>query len=118
LEPNVRPEAGGAGSFLETRTMPSPMTAQEVLDREFLEVRARLIQLAASLDRLDRSEGSVAADPRLAGIDEALAVLRDSQPDRAERIQQIFSRAYDPAWREKLLGSPARSPSASKRGPG
>ena len=32
--------------------MPIPLDAPEVLNREFLEVRARLLHLAAALDRL------------------------------------------------------------------
>jgi hypothetical protein len=78
--------------------MPIPLDAPEVLQREFLEIRARLLQVAASLDRLGRAEGSVADDPRLAKIHEALAILADGQPDRAERIQLLFSRAYDSQW--------------------
>jgi len=35
--------------------------AGEVLDREFLALRARLIDLAAGLDRLDRADGSLVA---------------------------------------------------------
>jgi len=78
--------------------MPIPLDAPEVLQREFLEIRARLLQVAASLDRLGRAEGSVASDPRLAKIHEALAILADDETDRAERIQLTFSRAYDSQW--------------------
>ena len=78
--------------------MPIPLDAPEVLQREFLEIRARLLQVAASLDRLGRADGSVADDPRLAKIHEALAILADGQPDRAERIQLLFSREYDADW--------------------
>jgi hypothetical protein len=82
--------------------MPIPLEAPEVLQREFLEVRARLLHIAASLDRLGRAEGSVNADPRVAKIHEALAILADGQPDRAERIQLLFSREYRPDWRTAL----------------
>jgi hypothetical protein len=75
-----------------------PLNAPEVLDREFLEVRARLLQVAASLDRLDRAAGSVTGDARLAGIAKALEILATRGPDRAEKIQLIFSRAYDRDW--------------------
>jgi hypothetical protein len=78
--------------------MPIPLDAPEVLNREFLEVRARLLQVAASLDRLDRASGSVKTDPRLAKIGQALAVLSGSQGDRAEKIQLIFSRPFDAKW--------------------
>lgn len=79
--------------------MPTPMSAPEVLDREFLEIRAKLLELAASFDRLDHGEGSVGGDPRMTSIDKALKVLQSSQAGRAETIQLIFSRRYDEQWR-------------------
>lgn len=82
--------------------MPSPMAAPEVLDREFLEIRAKLLEVAASLDRIDRGAGSVEGDPRMALYHEALEVLLSDHPDRAERIQLIFSRQYDENWREEF----------------
>ena len=79
--------------------MPIPLDAPEVLNREFLELRAWLLQAAAVLDRIDRAEGSVASDTRLHKIYHALAILADEQPDRAERIQMVFSRPYEADWR-------------------
>ena len=87
-------------------SMPIPLEAPEVLNREFLEIRARLLQIAASLDRLDRAAGSVEDDPRLAKIREALAILEDESADRAERIQLLFSRPYEPAWRAAFKLAP------------
>jgi hypothetical protein len=82
--------------------MAIPLDAPEVLDREVLEIRARLLHVAASLDRLGRAEGAVNDDPRLANIHKALAILADGRPDRAERIQLLFSRAYEPDWKSAL----------------
>jgi len=79
-----------------------PLDAAEVLNREFLEVRARLLHIAASLDRLDRAEGTMDGDPRLETIREALAVLADKPADRAEKIQLLFSRPYDENWMTTL----------------
>jgi hypothetical protein len=78
------------------------MTAPQVFNREFLEVRAKILELAASLDRLDRSEGSVADDPRMRRVREAIQTLLSETPDRAERVQLLFSREYDEAWRKKF----------------
>lgn len=80
--------------------MPIPMTSNEVLDREFFEIRAKILELAASFDRLDRADGSVDGDPRLSLVHEALTVLASSQEDRAEQIQLLFSRQYEDDWRE------------------
>ena len=80
--------------------MTIPLDKPEVLAREFLDVRARLLQIAASLDRLDRAEGSLAGDPRLRGIRRALEILAGDEPGRAEAIQLVFSRTYDPDWKQ------------------
>jgi hypothetical protein len=80
--------------------MSSPLSASDVLNREFLEVRARLLQVAAALDRLDRAAGSVDDDPRMQNIQRVLEVLRSGDPKRAEQVQMIFSRPYSPQWRE------------------
>jgi hypothetical protein len=93
--------------------MSIPLEAPEVLDREFLDVRARLLLIAASLDRLDRADGTVDGDPRLDKIYEALAFLTDGKDQRAERIQLVFSRAYETDWRRALAmpspGAPRRN---------
>lgn len=80
--------------------MTIPLNAPEVLDREFLEVRARLLEVAASLDRMDRAEGALEQDPRLAKLLAAIDILRDTRGDRAERLQIIFSQVYEDSWRK------------------
>jgi hypothetical protein len=75
-----------------------PLPAREALDRYFLEIRSKLLDLAAALDRIDRG-GGLPADPRLEQVRQALAVLQGAEAGRAERVQQLFSLPYDPAWR-------------------
>jgi hypothetical protein len=75
------------------------MPAQKVLDREFLELRAKILELAASLDRMDRGEGDHRADPRMALIGQGLSILSTEVSDRAERVQMLFSRAYNSSWK-------------------
>lgn len=82
--------------------MPHPMPAPQVLDREFLEIRAKILELAASLDRLDRGDGDVADDPRMRLVMGGLAILSDDQPSRAERLQLLFSQRYEDDWRKKF----------------
>lgn len=79
-----------------------PHEAPAVLQREFLPVRAKIIEIAAALDRLDRSAGTVSEDPQVAQIRAALDELATPQPGRAERIQMIFSLPYDPRWRKTI----------------
>jgi hypothetical protein len=67
------------------------LTPRQVLDSYFPEVRAKLIEIAAVMDRLDRA-GQPGADERLKQYAESLKVLTSStQPNRAEKIQLIFS---------------------------
>lgn len=82
--------------------MPTPMSAPDVLDREFLEIRAKLLELAASFDRLDRGHGDVRHDPRMQLIRKGLQVLNRQESGRAEAIQLIFSREYEEDWRRKF----------------
>ncbi|MHC4234685.1 MAG: hypothetical protein ACYSUQ_06185 [Planctomycetota bacterium] len=68
--------------------MPVTQTSTAILDGEFLEIRRRLLEIAAALDRIDRGQNAEAirSDPRLAELLEAAGVLTDGGPDRAERV--------------------------------
>jgi hypothetical protein len=71
--------------------MSIPLSASKVLDREYLTMRCKVIDLAAALDRIDRAAGDVADNPRIALIRRSLDILGGDAPDRTERIQQVFS---------------------------
>jgi len=60
------------------------MTRQQVLDLYFMENRAKLIDLAAFLDRVDRATGD--ADFRLDAFKEAMQHLSDGKSDRAKSV--------------------------------
>ena len=78
------------------------MDAQATLDQDFLFLRAKILEAAAVLDRIDRAEGMVDGDARVGKLGQALEVLHDGRTDRAEQVQLIMSREYDPAWRENF----------------
>jgi hypothetical protein len=80
--------------------MSTIQTSQQVLDRHFLEMRAGLLDLAAALDRIERSEGraEVREDERLVKLREAIRILLSDGSDRAERIQLLFSDEYQSDW--------------------
>lgn len=69
------------------------LRASQVLDLYFLEARARLIELAATLDRIDRAPGAEALrhDARLKFIQDALRILLQAEPGRARAIQELYS---------------------------
>ena len=82
----------------------------EVLDRDFLETRCKILELAATLDRIDRAPARHGEHPdsRLGQLRQALEALVEPGPGRAETIQRIFSLEYDPAWRRHLDVPPSR----------
>lgn len=70
-----------------------PMTYREIVDQYFLEHRAKLIDVAAFLDRLERaSDGPATKDDfRVAALREAIALLGDGQGERAKRVLDLLS---------------------------
>ena len=69
----------------------SPLSARELVDEYFIENRTRLLEIAAFLDRLDRTDPSYAAtDFRMKAFLEALeALLRADH--RLDHIQMLLS---------------------------
>ena len=65
------------------------MTRQQVLDLYFMENRAKLIDLAAFLDRVDRASGE--ADFRLDAFKQAMRELGGGQPGRAKQVLLALS---------------------------
>jgi hypothetical protein len=86
--------------------MPESLSAPEILSREFLELRCKILDLAAAFDRLDRAHGSVADDPRLVRLREALSLVLEEPEARAEQVQMLFSRTYDEGWQEAFKVRP------------
>ena len=78
--------------------MPIPLDAPEVLNREFLPIRAKILEIGAALDRLDRAAGDPGDDARLAQIRRGLEVLLSADGNRAEQIQMVFSLPFDENW--------------------
>ncbi len=77
---------------METFQGTCPMDGADIVNQYFLEHRARLLDVAAFLDRLDRASGGVRPDDfRMAAFKKALAVLADGQGERARRILTLLS---------------------------
>ena len=80
--------------------MPNPMPADAVLDRYFLEMRSKVLELGADLDRIDEAEYAPRTrhDNRLEKLREAIATLTDDRGERTARIQMLFSDGYESDW--------------------
>ena len=50
------------------------MDSKQILDREFLEIRSKLLTVAASFDRIERAAGDVGDDPRMQLFRKALDI--------------------------------------------
>ncbi len=70
-----------------------PLPSDGVINRYFMEHRAKLLDIAAFLDRLDRSEApeSTEADFRVEAMRRAIQLLVDEKGERAKRILELFS---------------------------
>lgn len=80
--------------------MSASAPALSVLDREFLTIRSRLLELAAALDRVDRA-GDTSSDPRRDNIHRSLELLARGGSGRAEQVQMLFSLPYKEDWRKE-----------------
>ena len=69
----------------------NPQTKQQVIDTYFMEHRARLVDIAAYLDRIDRGQGDDPEDFRDAAFRQAVEILVDGRPQRARRILELLS---------------------------
>lgn len=73
------------------------MTRSQVIETYFMEHRAKLLDIAAFLDRLDRARPDATSaneDFRIEALRRALLLL-DTQPNRAQRIHESFSDMTD-----------------------
>ena len=69
------------------------MTTTQIVDEYFIENRHRLLDIAAFLDRLERSaDGQDAeADFRIRAFRSALQTLADGRGERVRRVHMVFS---------------------------
>jgi len=66
---------------------------KNILDLYFLDARARLIDIAAFMDRVDRADGG--DDFRYDAFHAALKALESGKPDRAGEVLLAFSDPTD-----------------------
>ena len=82
---------GGSNQIKDGMDSRSPLSPRDVVDEYFIENRTRLLEIAAFLDRLDRTEpGYSGRDFRMQAFTEALAAMSGGS-GRLERIQLLLS---------------------------
>ena len=87
-----------------------PLTQRELIDGFFMEHRAQIIDIAAYLDRLDRSvEHDAEQDFRFSAIRKAMRELSSNEPGRVQRILMHLSdpvvELMDTRDRQNALGA-------------
>ncbi len=92
-------------------------TKDAILQDIYLQARAKILELAAMFDRIDAGsdgEQPIVTDTRLQKLNRSLTILSQdgeniSKSTKAEQIQLIFSRSYDPDWLETLKPAPRQN---------
>ena len=68
------------------------LSQQQLVDEYFLEYRARILDLAAYLDRLDRACEKDADDEfRYTALLRSLRILSSEEPAKTKRVQMVLS---------------------------
>lgn len=79
-------------SVVSQKTRPSShLTKRQVVDLYFMEHRAKLLDIAAYLDRTDRADAGQDVDFRQAAFLQALSLLATPAKDRVKLILELFS---------------------------
>ncbi len=86
--------------------MSTARNGDAIVAETFLEVRAKLLEVAATLDRIDRSSRDEPLDSpakqKRELLGQAIAIVASADPNRAEQLQQLFSRPYEEDWRKTM----------------
>jgi hypothetical protein len=90
----------GFDDFLpHSRTLGRMKSARDVLGEQYLEMRGRILALAADFDRIQRAGPDADGDPRLADLKDCARELLSGTPGRAERVQMRLSDPSPPPAR-------------------
>jgi hypothetical protein len=77
-------------------------TAEQIVSDEFLIARAKILELAATLDRIERARGDVEDTRHMQLLTHGMQILCDDEVDKAKRVQLLMSREYDPRWKDSM----------------
>jgi hypothetical protein len=86
-----------------------PASRGTIVQMQFLEHRAKVLDLAAFLDRVERAQpapGEPADDFRMRALREAIDLLCDGKPERARRVLELWSdRSAEPIAAAPMKGA-------------
>lgn len=97
-----------------------PASRGTIVQMQFLEHRAKVLDLAAFLDRVERAQpapGEPEDDFRMQALRAAIDLLRDGKPDRARRVLELWSdRSTEPIAAAPMKGATGAVEPAKDRG--
>lgn len=77
-------------------------SAAQIVADEFMIARAKIVELAATLDRIERASGNVDDSKNMQLLVQGMHILIDDQVEKAKRVQLLMSRDYDPNWQNLM----------------
>jgi len=77
-------------------------SAEQIVADEFMIARAKIVELAATLDRIERAAGDVEDSRNMQLLIQGMQILCDDEPEKAKRVQILMSRQYDPNWQSQM----------------
>lgn len=77
-------------------------SAEQIVADDFMIARARIVELAATLDRIERATGDVEDSTNMQLLIQGMHILCDDEVEKAKRVQLLMSRQYDPKWQAQM----------------
>ena len=87
---------------MNTKPKLAERSSEQIVVDEFMIARAKIVELAATLDRIERAEGEVEDSKNMQLLIQGMHILCDDEPEKAKRVQLLMSRQYDPNWQSQM----------------
>lgn len=87
---------------MSTKQILVERSAVQIVADDFMIARARIVELAATLDRIERATGDVEDSTNMQLLIQGMHILCDDEVEKAKRVQLLMSRQYDPKWQAQM----------------
>lgn len=87
---------------MSTKQPMAERSAAQIVADEFMIARAKIVELAATLDRIERASGNVDDSKNMQLLVQGMHILIDDEVEKAKRVQLLMSRTYDPNWQNLM----------------
>jgi len=77
-------------------------SAEQIVSDEFMIARAKILELAATLDRIERATGDVDGSRSMQLLVQGMNILCDDEVEKVKRVQLLMSRQYEPQWQSHM----------------